>query len=62
MEEHTPRHCGRTAFVTGDTLGAAAGAFLTRCRRPVLEKPFGTDALRRLLAELEPDGNPVIQY
>jgi hemoglobin-like flavoprotein len=40
ISEHRPHLCARTAFVTGDTLGAAAGGFLTRSGRPSLEKPF----------------------
>lgn len=52
MVEHRPNLCARTAFITGDTLGAAAGGFLTRVARPILEKPFVPTELRRLLAEL----------
>lgn len=54
MEAHVPHYCARTAFVTGDTLGHAAGAFLARSGRPVLEKPFSTASLARLLSELAP--------
>ncbi|HYZ60968.1 MAG TPA: PAS domain S-box protein [Acetobacteraceae bacterium] len=54
MEAAAPHHCRHTAFVTGDTLGHAAGAFLARSGRPVLEKPFGPATLRRLLGELGP--------
>jgi signal transduction histidine kinase/PAS domain-containing protein len=43
----------RMAFATGDTLGAHAARFLAEVRRPVLEKPFMPDAVRRLLVELE---------
>jgi len=52
MAEAKPHLRTRTAFVTGDTLGAAAGAFLTDSGRPVLEKPFLPRELRRLIAEL----------
>lgn len=55
MAEHKPHLCGRTAFVTGDTLGAAAAGFLSRSGRPTLEKPFVPAELRRLIAELTPD-------
>jgi PAS domain S-box-containing protein len=55
ISEHRPHLCARTAFVTGDTLGAAAGAFLTRSGRPSLEKPFVPVDLRRLMAELAPE-------
>ena len=33
-------------------LGAAAGGFLARAGRPILEKPFVPAELRRLMAEL----------
>ena len=39
-------------FVTGDTLGSAAEAFLARAGRPVLEKPFMPSSVRQLLAEI----------
>jgi hypothetical protein len=39
-------------FVTGDTLGSAAQAFLARAARPVLEKPFMPSSVRQLLAEI----------
>jgi two-component system NtrC family sensor kinase len=54
LSRHKPHLCERTAFVTGDTLGAAASAFLARAGRPTLEKPFVPAELRRLLAELMP--------
>ncbi len=53
---HKPHLCARTAFVTGDTLGALAGDFLMRAGRPTLEKPFVPSELRQLIAELLPDG------
>jgi signal transduction histidine kinase len=34
------------------TLGAAAGSFLARAGRPILEKPFVPAELRRLMTEL----------
>jgi len=49
-----PHLCQRTAFVTGDTLGAAASGFLARAGRPIVEKPFVPAELRRLMAELTP--------
>jgi PAS domain S-box-containing protein len=42
----------RLAFVTGDTLGTTAEAFLKRAGRPVLMKPFDFGALRQLLRDL----------
>ena len=56
MKSEAPHHCSRTAFVTGDTLGRAAGAFLARSGRPVLEKPFGPATLRQLLGEMAVSG------
>jgi CheY-like chemotaxis protein len=53
---HRPHLCARTAFVTGDTLGARAGDFLARTGRPILEKPFVPVELRRLVAALLPGG------
>jgi CheY-like chemotaxis protein len=49
--EH-PHLAERTAFLTGDTLGADAVRFLTRAGRPFLEKPFSPAAVRQLVAEL----------
>jgi two-component system NtrC family sensor kinase len=54
LEKHRPALCGRIAFVTGDTLGRGAGAFLARSGRPVLEKPFVPQEVRRLVASLAP--------
>jgi two-component system NtrC family sensor kinase len=57
LNDHRPHLAARIAFVTGDTLGAAAGGFLAHAGRPILEKPFVPAELRRLMAELVPDGN-----
>ncbi len=54
---HKPHLCARIAFVTGDTLGAAAGGFLARAARPILEKPFVPAELRRLMTELTSSGH-----
>jgi len=54
LSQHKPHLCECTAFVTGDTLGAAASSFLVRAGRPTLEKPFVPAELRRLMAELMP--------
>ena len=40
----------RVIFITADTLGQSAMSFLARAGRPVLEKPFSPDELRRVLA------------
>lgn len=42
----------RLAFVTGDVLGSAAQDILKSAGRPVLAKPFDTEALCGVLAEL----------
>ena len=47
-----PELVPRTAFTTGDTLGNAAARFLAEAGRPVLEKPFMPDTIRRFLAEV----------
>jgi CheY-like chemotaxis protein len=51
-----PEVAGRVAFVTGDTMGPAARAFLAGTDRPRLEKPIAPDELRalvqRMLAEV----------
>lgn len=57
MAQHRPHLCGRTAFVTGDTLGQASERFLVQARRPLLEKPFLPDDVRRLINDLLPMGD-----
>lgn len=48
-----PRLAKRVIFVTGDTLSPVMERFLSRIRRPVLEKPFTPDEVRRVIhAEL----------
>lgn len=39
-------------FITGDTLGPAAGRFLARSGCPVIEKPFMPDDIQRILKAL----------
>ena len=56
LEENRPHLCRRTAFATGDSLSPAAGGFLARSSRPVLEKPFVPEEVRRLVATLAADG------
>jgi two-component system NtrC family sensor kinase len=55
IEVTRPHLVARMAFITGDTLGATAADFLARAHRPVLEKPFMPEELRRLMRELVPD-------
>jgi two-component system NtrC family sensor kinase len=52
MAQHKPELCARTAFVTGDTLGQASERFLADAKRPLLEKPFLPNDVRRLVEEL----------
>jgi PAS domain S-box-containing protein len=52
LSAHHPSLVDRTIFVTGDSLGPAAGRFLAESRRPVLEKPFAADELTRQVAAL----------
>jgi PAS domain S-box-containing protein len=52
ISQHRPHLCQRVGFVTGDTLGSAAQAFLARAARPVLEKPFMPSSVRQVLAEI----------
>ncbi len=47
-----PELAARTIFVTGDTLGAQAQAFLAEGGHKVIEKPFTPDAIRAALASL----------
>lgn len=53
VRAHRPELAARMAFATGDTLGAAAARFLAEARRPVLEKPFMPEAVRRFLDQME---------
>jgi two-component system NtrC family sensor kinase len=52
LEENRAHLCRRTAFVTGDALSRAGGGFLARSGRPVLEKPFAPEEVRRLVVAL----------
>ena len=52
LGETKPHLRQRIAFVTADTLGAAAAEFLAHANRPFLEKPFVPAELRRLMGEL----------
>ncbi|URK86200.1 PAS domain S-box protein (plasmid) [Rhizobium sp. RCAM05350] len=47
-----PALAGRIGFITGDTLGPAAGRFLARSGCPVIEKPFTPDDIQRILVTL----------
>jgi two-component system NtrC family sensor kinase len=52
LKQARPDLAQRIAFVTGDTLGPAAGRFLSECGRPVVEKPFVPSEIRKLVATL----------
>ena len=47
-----PRQAGRVVFITGDTLASALREFVTASGRPVIEKPFSPNDVRRVVAEL----------
>jgi len=52
LKQARPDLAERIAFVTGDTLGPAAGRFLEECGRPVVEKPFVPSEIRKVVAVL----------
>jgi two-component system NtrC family sensor kinase len=52
LKQARPDLAQRMAFVTGDTLGPAAGRFLAECGRPVVEKPFVPSEIRKIVATL----------
>jgi PAS domain S-box-containing protein len=52
LKQARPDLAQRIAFVTGDTLGPAAGRFLEECGRPVVEKPFVPSEIRKVVAVL----------
>ncbi len=47
-----PALARRIGFITGDTLGPAAGRFLARSGCPIIEKPFTPTDVRRFLDDL----------
>lgn len=50
LREQNPSIAERMVFVTGDTLSPAARRFLDGANRPVIEKPFVPEDVRRALA------------
>ncbi|MCG8360125.1 MAG: ATP-binding protein [Kiloniellales bacterium] len=46
-----PHQASRMVFVTGDSLSGAADRFLAEAERPVIEKPFTPEEVRRVVAE-----------
>ncbi|MEN2786211.1 GAF domain-containing protein [Sphingomonas qilianensis] len=53
IAETRPDLVDTVAFATGDTLGVSAGRFFSEAQRPVLEKPFTPEAVRRLLERMD---------
>lgn len=53
LEQTRPELTERIVFVTGDTLGPAAGRFLAQSGAPVVEKPFTPSDIWRVVASLE---------
>lgn len=54
LEENRPELTARIVFVTGDTLGPAAGRFLADSGAPVVEKPFTPTDIWRVVNGLGP--------
>jgi two-component system NtrC family sensor kinase len=52
IEERWPGRGARVIFVTGDTLASTLREFVSRVGRPVIEKPFVPNDVRRVVAEL----------
>ena len=55
IERRWPGRAGRVVFVTGDTLAPAMRDFVCESGRPVIEKPFLPNEIRRIVAELAAD-------
>jgi CheY-like chemotaxis protein len=51
LESLEPRLRKRVIFVTGDTLSEGAKRFLSESCRPVIEKPFVPDEVRRVVTQ-----------
>jgi PAS domain S-box-containing protein len=58
LEGEHPELARRIAFVTGDTLGPAAGRFLARSGCPVVEKPFAPADIARVVGLLLAEASP----
>jgi len=52
IEDRWPGRGARVIFVTGDTLASTLREFVSRVGRPVIEKPFVPNDVRRIVAEL----------
>jgi PAS domain S-box-containing protein len=56
IERRWPGRAARVVFVTGDTLASALREFVSESGRPVIEKPFMPNEVRRIVAELVVNG------
>ena len=52
IERRWPSQAERVVFVTGDTLSASLHEFVAHSGRPVIEKPFLPEDVRRLVGGL----------
>jgi CheY-like chemotaxis protein len=50
LRRQNPDMANRLVFITGDTLGPTARRFLRQAGRPVIEKPFVPEEMRRAVA------------
>jgi two-component system NtrC family sensor kinase len=55
IERRWPDRTARVVFVTGDTLASTLRDFAAKSGRPVIEKPFLPDDVRRVVAEMAAD-------
>jgi PAS domain S-box-containing protein len=55
IEQRWPKQAGCVVFVTGDTLTSGLREFVTASGRPVIEKPFLPNDVRRVVVDLIPD-------
>jgi two-component system NtrC family sensor kinase len=56
IERRWPGRAARVVFVTGDTLASTLREFVSESGRPVIEKPFMPNEVRRIVAELVLNG------
>jgi PAS domain S-box-containing protein len=57
LRKERPELTSKIVFLTGDTLGPAASRFLSDSGRPVVEKPFVPEEIRRVIASVAAGGN-----
>jgi len=51
LETRDPAQAARLIFLTGDSLNASAESLAAETRRPVIQKPFTPEQVRRVVAE-----------